>query len=47
MGKFLDGLNKLPDMDRNEIEQDMTMDELEEIVKNSATNKSPGLDGLS
>ena len=34
-------------MAKKEIESDMILEELKEIVKNIANNKSPGLDGLS
>ena len=46
LDQFLDGLGTLADEDRDNMEQEITMDELEYVVKNSANNKSPGLDGL-
>ena len=47
LDSYLDGLGSLPDSDRDEMEDKMTMEELREIVKSSANNKSPGLDGIS
>ena len=47
LNSYLDGLGSLPDRDRDEMEGEMTMEELREIVKGSANNKSPGLDGIS
>ena len=45
--KFLDNLEKLPDTDRDELKLEMSLDVLEYVVKHSANNKSPGLDGIS
>ena len=47
LGFFLNDLATLSDSDRDGLVKDMTMGELEEIVKNCDHNKSPGLDGLS
>ena len=47
LSMFLDPLEKLSDIDRDELEQEMSLDELEYVLKNSSNNKSPGLDGLS
>merc|ERR1712240_374570 len=41
------GLATLPDSVRDGLVKEMTMEELEEIVKKCDHNKSPGLDGLS
>ena len=46
LDSFLHGLGSLPDDKRDDMIKDMTMEELEEIVKKCAHNKSPGLDGL-
>ena len=43
---FLDGLSSMPDMVRDDMVKEMTLEELEFIVKNFNPNKSPGLDGL-
>ena len=43
---FLDGLSSMPDMVRDDMVKEMTLEELEFIVKNCNPNKSPGLDGL-
>ena len=45
--EFLDGLSALPDEARDNLIKEMTIEELEEIVKSCDTNKSPGLDGLT
>ena len=37
----------LPEEVKSEMEQDITMDELEYIVMHSDNNRSPGLDGIS
>ena len=47
LNTFLQGLDSLPDNERDDLTKDMTMDELEDIVKKCKHNKSPGLDGLS
>ena len=47
LNEYFDGLGTLPDKDRDEIEDEMTIEELREIVKESANNKSPGMDGIS
>ena len=47
LDSYLDGIGSLPDMAKDELESVMTMEELREIVKESANNKSPGLDGIS
>ena len=44
---FLRDLATLSDSDRDGLVNEMTMDELEEIVKECDRNKSPGLDGIS
>ena len=44
---FLNDLATLSDSAREGLVKDMTMGELEEIVKDCDQNKSPGLDGLS
>ena len=44
---FLNDLATLSDSAREGLVKDMTMGELEEIVKDCARNKSPGLDGIS
>ena len=44
---FLKDLCALPDHERNNLVEDMKIEELEEIVKMSDHNKSHGLDGLS
>ena len=44
---FLRDLASLPDSVRDGLVKEMTMEELEEIVKKCDHNKSPGLDGLS
>ena len=44
---FLTGLSRLPDADKEELEHQMTLDDLEYVVKQSANKESPGLDGLS
>ena len=44
---FINDLATLSDSARDALVKDMTMAELEEIVKNCDHNKSPGLDGLS
>ena len=44
---FLKDLASLSDSAREGLVKDMTMDELEKIVKGCDRNKSPGLDGLS
>ena len=44
---YLDGLGALPDVAKDEIEERMTIEELRYIIKDSANNKSPGLDGIS
>merc|ERR1712240_17637 len=44
---FLNDLATLSDSAREGLEKDMSMGELEEIVKDCDRNKSPGLDGLS
>ena len=44
---FLKDLATLQDSDRDGLVKEMTMDELEEIVKDCDHNKSPGLDGLT
>ena len=43
---FLQDLSSLPDIARDTMVKDMTIEELEDIVKSCAHNKSPGLDGL-
>ena len=40
-------LSALPDNERDDLVQDMKIEEPEGIVKNCNRNKSPGLDGLS
>ena len=47
LDSFLHGLSTLPDDVRDKMVEEMTIDELEEIVKKCNHNKSPGLDGLS
>ena len=47
LGEFLVGLGRLPDAERDKLEEDFVMEELEVVIKNCDTNKSPGLDGLS
>merc|ERR1712240_421701 len=44
---FLNDLATLPDSVRDGLVNEMSMGELEEIVKDCDRNKSPGLDGLS
>ena len=44
---YLAGLGSLPDMVRDELVKDISIEELIENVKESENNKSPGLDGLS
>ena len=44
---FLTDLAKLPDIVRDGLVKEMTMGELEEVVKECNHNKSPGLDGIS
>ena len=44
---YLQGLDSLPDIDRDELENKIKIEELRNIVKSSDNNKSPGLDGLS
>ena len=43
---YLTGLGSLPDSAKEEIEEDITLEELEDIVKYCENNKSPGLDGI-
>ena len=40
-------LKKLNDLDRSELEKDISIKELKEIVNNSKNNKSPGPDGFT
>ena len=47
LDSYLAGLGSLPDEARDELEKDITIEELRDIVKDSENNKSPGLDGLS
>ena len=47
LDSFLQELSSLPDNVRDDMVKDMSMDELEDIVKTCDHNKSPGLDGLS
>ena len=47
LDSFLENLSSLPDDARDDMVKDMTMDELEFIIKSCEQNKSPGLDGLS
>ena len=47
LDSYLNGLGSLPDFVRDELEKEMSIEELREIVKESENNKSPGLDGLS
>ena len=47
LNSYLAGLGSLPDMVRDELVKDISIEELKEIVKESENNKSPGLDGLS
>ena len=44
---FLQDLSALPDIERDKLVKEITIEELEEIVGHSDQNKSPGLDGLS
>ena len=43
----IENLTKLDDIDRNQVEKEITMAELETIVNKSKNNKSPGPDGFS
>ena len=46
--EFLTGqVGKLEDMDRDNLDKEFTMEELEDMVKSLPYNKSPGLSGLS
>ena len=47
LDEFLTGLGVLSDEDRDSMHEDVSVDELEEIIKDSDNDKSPGLDGLS
>ena len=47
LSSYLKGLGSLLDMDKAELETDMTLDELRENMKESANFKSPGLHGIS
>ena len=47
LDEFLDGLGVLGNEDRDSMHEDITEEELEQIIKDSDNNKSPGLDGLS
>ena len=44
---FFEGLRSLPDLAKEELEENMTIEKLRYIVKEGANNMSPGLDGLS
>ena len=46
LGEFLEDLGKLSDLDRDKLHEDISYEDLSEIVKNCENNKSPGLDGL-
>ena len=47
LDSYLQGLGSLPDSDRDELEGDISIEELRKIVVGCDNNKSPGLDGLS
>ena len=44
--RFLENLTAMDEMDRDRLEEDIDIDELDVIIKECANNKAPGLDGL-
>ena len=46
LDEFLDDLWKLSDVERDKLYEDISYEDISEIVKNCENNKSPGLDGL-
>ena len=44
---FLKGLGSLSTMEAEGMIEEITLEEVEDVVKNSSNNKSPGLDGLN
>ena len=46
LSEFLENLGQLSDVDRDKLHGEISLEELDEIVKNLDNNKSPGLDGL-
>ena len=47
LGDFLEGLGQLNNVDRDKLHEDISFDELEDVIKHCDNNKSPGLDGLT
>ena len=47
LGNFLEGLGQLNNVDRDKLHEDISLDELEDMIKQCDNNKSPGLDGIS
>ena len=47
LGELLEGLGTLDDVDRDKLHKDITLEELEDVIKHCDNNKSPGLDGLT
>ena len=47
LDSYLQGLTSLPEPDKEDLENKMSIEELRNIVKSCDNNKSPGLDGLS
>ena len=44
--RLLENLTAMDEMDRDRLEEDIDIDELDVIIKECANNKAPGLDGL-
>ena len=44
LGELLEGLGTLDDVDRDKLHEDITLEELEDVIKHCDNNKSPGLD---
>ena len=47
MAEFLDGLSSMDNDVSEKLHEDVTIDEVDDIIKNCDNNKAPGLDGLS
>ena len=47
LGYFLEGLGQLNNVDRDKLHEEISFDELEDVIKHCDNNKSPGLDGLT
>ena len=43
----MEGLGQLNNVDRDKLHEDISFDEIEDVIKHCDNNKSPGLDGLT